>query len=209
MATQRKYEIADFKEAILKAGASAKLIASYLGCTRSTVYSYLRKYPELKAVYEAHKGTAIAEGGRFTKEQVELALHESRGVKASAAARLGCSRQTVDNYLEKWPELAETMDAARAGLIDQAVSALVNDITNRESDGHQRAYMFALRTLGKDEGFSERTEVTGADGEALFDLPPDVVKLIKTMGLDMSEVTKHLAGMVRAMAQQKGLLGDG
>lgn len=204
-ANQRKYEIADFKEAIVKAGANVRLIASYLGCAPGTVYSYLRKYPELKAVFEAHKGAPVAEAGKFTKEQVEQALKESHGVKAAAAANLGCSRQTVDNYLAKWPELNETLDAARSGLIGKAVSALYTDIENAQNDGHQRAYMFVLRTLGRDEGFSERTEVTGADGEPLFDLPPDVVQLMKSMGVNMADVSKHLAGMVRQMAQQRGL----
>lgn len=206
-ANQRKYEMADFKEAIVKAGAQVALIASYLGCTRGTVYSYLRRYPELKAVYEAHKGAAVAEAGKFSKEQVEQALKDSRGVKASAAAALGCSRQTIDNYLAKWPELAETLDAARSGLISKAVSALYADVENATSDGHQRAYMFVLRTLAKDEGFSERTELTGADGDPL--LSPDVVRLLEAQGLNPSEVVRQFEAMVRAQAAQKGVTGNG
>jgi len=80
----------------------------------------------------------------------------------------------------------------------------VVDIETPASEGHQRAYMFVLRTLGKDEGFTERTEVTGADGAGLLDLSPETVKLIESMGLDMSEVARQFEAMVKAAAVQKG-----
>lgn len=202
---QRKYTVTEFREAIQRAGPSAALIASYLGCTRSTVYAYLRKYPELKQTYEQQKGAAVEERAQFPKEVFLRAIPGSHGVKAAVAAAVGCSRQTVDNALQKWPELAEMLDAERSSLVSTAVSALADDVKNKESDGHQRAYMFVLRTLGKDEGFSERTEVTGADGEGLFELSPEVARLISAMGYDMSQVAKQFEAMVRAAAAQKGV----
>jgi AcrR family transcriptional regulator len=205
MATQRKYEMADFREAIDQAGAEVRLIASYLGCTRSTVYRYL-KDAGLRAYYEMRQGAAIQERAQYTREMLIEAIRESRGVKATVAARLGCSRQTVNNKLDEWPELAEMLDAERSWLIDKAVSALVTDVETAKNEGHQRAYMFVLRTLAKDEGFSERTELTGADGQDL--IPDEMVKLAGELGLDLKEVMRHMANMMRAQAAQRGL-GDG
>jgi hypothetical protein len=54
--------------------------------------------------------------------------------------------------------------------------------------------------LGKDEGFVERSEVTGADGAALMDVSPDVLQSIKDAGLNVAEVLKNFAAMVQAGA---------
>lgn len=194
------YDLWHFRQTIERVGASPAAIAAALGCSRGTVYAYLRKYPELKAAFEQARGAAVIERTMFSKEAFEKAIRESNGVKAAVAAALGCSRQTVDNALERWPEMRERLDAARNGLVAMATSALAADVQNTASDGHQRAYMFVLRTLGKDEGFTERQEVTGADGAALFDLSPEVVKLVEEMGLNVSEVGRQFEQMVRAAA---------
>lgn len=205
MSKQPKYEIGDMRRAIEAVGASPQAIADELGCSRGTVYAYLRRYPELKAVYEQHKGGQVAARAQFPHEVFVQAIHKSHGVKAVVAARVGCSRQTVDTALEKWPDLKEILDEEKSMLVSQAVSALVTDVTDVASDGHQRAYMFVLRTIGKGEGFTERQEVTGADGEAL--LSPDMMRLAERLGLDVSEVVRQFEGMMRTYAAQKGVGG--
>ena len=203
----QKYDISSFQRAIAdpEIGADPTKISERIGCSRGTVYTYLRKYPELKTAFEARKGSQVDERKQFSKEAFEKAIKESHGVKAAVAGAVGCSRQTVNNYLQENPDLVEMMDAARSGLLKKAVSALVTDIDNAANDGHQRAYMFVLRTLGKDEGFSERTEVTGADGAGLLDLPAETVRLVEMMGLDLREVSKQFSGMVKALAAQRGI----
>lgn len=197
------YDLRHFRETIETVGASPAAIAREMGCSRGTVYAYMRKYPELKAAFEKARGAAVAERTKFDKEAFEKAIRESNGVKAAVAAAMKCSRQTVDNALERWPELREQLDTARSSLVAKATSALVADIESANREGHQRAYMFVLRTLGKDEGFTERQEVTGADGAALFDLSPEVAKLIADMGMDVSEVARQFENMVRAAAAQR------
>lgn len=199
-ANNKKYSVADFRLAIERAGASPAAIAKELACTRGTVYSYLKRIPELKAAYEQAKGGVVEDKPQYPKDLFERAIKESHGVKASVAAAVGCSRQTVDNALAKWPDLQELMDAARSTLLSKATNALVNDIDNVTSEGHVRAYMFVLKTLGKDEGFVERTEMTGADGAALMDVSPDVLQSIKDAGLNAAEVLKNFAAMVQAGA---------
>lgn len=191
----KKYSIADIRLAIEAVGASPAAIARELDCTRGTVYSYLKRFPELKTAYEAAKGATVEEKPQFSKEAFEKAIKDSHGVKAAVAAAVGCSRQTVDNYFERWPELVEQMDAARSSLVSKATSALVQDIENKDSDGHTRAYMFVLKTLGKDEGFVERSEVTGADGAALLDISPEIAEQVKSLGLNLNEVLKHFLSL--------------
>lgn len=202
---ERRFDIGTVRRAIEEVGASPAGLARRLGCARSTVYAYLRKYPELKAAFEAARGGQVEEKAQFGKEMFAAAIPQSHGVKAAVAAAVGCSRQTVDNALARWPELQEMLDAARSGLIGQAVSALAQDIQNTESDGHQRAYMFVLKTLGKEEGFTERTEVTGADGAGLLDLSDETIRLMERMGLDMSQVARQFEQMVKAAAAARGI----
>jgi len=191
----RRYSVADVRIAIEKAGASPKAIGDVLGCSRGTVYSYL-KIPELKAAFEKAKGATVEDKPLYPKEVFQEAIVMSYGVKSAVASMVGCSRQTVDNALERWPELNDELDAAKARLVGIATGALIDDIQDRTSPGHQRAYMYALKTQAKDEGFVERSEVTGADGAGLLDVSPDVLEQIKAAGLNVAEVIKNLAAMV-------------
>jgi len=67
-----------------------------------------------------------------------------------------------------------------------------------------RAYMFVLKTLGKDEGFVERSEVTGRDGKGLMELPEDVAKMVDELGLNVAEVLRQFGEMVRERELAKG-----
>jgi hypothetical protein len=188
---QQKYSIADMRFAIEEVGASPAAIAKRLNCASGTVYAYLKRYPEVKAAFEKAKGGEVEEKPQFPKEVFENAIKLSFGVKSAVAALVGCSRQTVDNALERWPELREQLDTAKAVLVGMATGALVDDIQDRSSPGHQRAYMYTLKTQAKDEGFVERSEVTGADGAALLDISPEIAEQVKSLGLNLNEVLKH------------------
>lgn len=196
--TPRKYTMTAFRLAIEAAGASPAAIARHLNCATGTVYSYLKRYPELKAAYEAAKGTAVEDKPQFPKEAFEQAIKLSFGVKSAVASMVGCSRQTVENALDRWPELVEELATAKAHLVGIATGALIDDIQDRTSPGHQRAYMYALKTQAKDEGFVERSEVTGADGAALLDVSPDVLKQMKDLDLNINEVLTNLIAMRQA-----------
>lgn len=216
MAGKQEYDLASFRRAIEEHAPKISAIAKAMNCTRGTVYSYLRRYPELQAAYDKASGgsdamVAAADDSRtaHTKDAVLAAIKKSQGIKAKVQAALRCSRGTVDNYLKRWPELKDEFEAERAALVGVATSALVLDVSNPDSKGHQQAYMFVLKTLGKDEGFVERSEVTGPDGKNLFALPPDVVRLAEMIGFDWTAVGAQLARMIMMQAEQKGLLANG
>lgn len=97
---------------------------------------------------------------RYTAEQVIAALRAARGLASVAARTLGCSRQTVQNYIERHPTVRAAQHDAREEIIDLAEGRFYEAINRGES----WAVMAALRTIGKDRGYTERTETTGKDG---------------------------------------------
>lgn len=196
MSDKAKYTVSDMAAAIKRAGASPARIAAEVGCTRGTVYAYLRKYPELRALYERLRGEPISDQAQYGREAFIKAIKDSRGIKSAVAARLGCSRSTVDNALERWPELRQMLDYERDSIIDLAEVKLLQAV----NEGEMRAILFTLETLGKERGWSKRTEVTGPDGAGLFGLSAEVVAMIQGMGLDMSEVVRQFEAMVKAAA---------
>lgn len=215
MSGKKQYDLASFRQAIEAHRPDVTAIARAVGCTRSTVYAYLRRYPELQGAYDgggkSSEMVAAEDDSRtkHSKEAVLKAVQESQGIKAQVAAKLGCSRSTVDNYLERWADVREAFDASRSTLVSVAASALALDVANPDSKGHQPAYMFVLKTLGKDEGFTERTEVTGANGADLFGLSPEILRLSEMIGFDWAGVGMQLAKMIKMQAVEKGLLQDG
>lgn len=133
---------------------------------------------------------------RFSRKQVESAIIGTRGIKATIAARLGCSRQTLENYLMRYPELREILAQERETIIDLAESKLVEAV----EQGETRAVMFVLETMGKGRGWSKRTEITGADGAPLV-LPADVLEALRARGIEASEVVAQFVEMIRAGAE--------
>lgn len=78
----------------------------------------------------------------------------SRGSFAGAARRLGCTRQTVQNYCQREPELYVTCVQARETMLDDAEDALKTLV----ADGDLGAICFYLKTQGKARGYVERAE---------------------------------------------------
>ncbi len=189
----KKYSVADFRLAIEAVGASPAAIARELDCTRSTVYSYLKRFPELKTAFEAVKGAAVEDKPQFPKEAYEKAIKGSFGVKATIVERVQCSRQTLENAIERWPELSHLIAEENNNIVDVAESKLLEQV----NAGKLQAVLFTLETKGKDRGWSKRTEVTGKDGAALLNIPADLIKQLESSGLDVVEVLRNFAAMPR------------
>ena len=99
---------------------------------------------------------------KHTVEQVIAAIGEAH-TKTAVAERLGCSRNTVLNYCRRWATVAAAFEQERACLVDLAEGGLRDALIEKQP----WAISFTLRTLGKDEGYTERQEVTGKDGGPL------------------------------------------
>lgn len=97
---------------------------------------------------------------RYAAAQVIEAIQRARGVKAVAARILECSRQTVDNYIERYVTVRAAYEEQRETLIDVAEGKLIKKLDEDE----WAAIKFVLTTLGKSRGYTERQEITGAEG---------------------------------------------
>lgn len=97
---------------------------------------------------------------RYSISQVCEAIADTRGLISITAKRLGCSGQTVRDYVARYPLVAQALKDEREKLLDIGEMALVKAV----QAGEGWAVCFLLKTLGKDRGFVERQERTGPNG---------------------------------------------
>ncbi len=133
---------------------------------------------------------------RYSRTMLKQAISGSRGVKTAITGRLGCTRQTLDNYLKRYPELMALVEEERESIIDLAETKLMGAVNN----GDMRAVLFVLETQGKARGWSKRTEITGADGVPLG-LPDDVIAIMRGMGVEPTEAVNQFVEMIRRQAE--------
>ena len=94
-------------------------------------------------------------GEKYTTREVIRAIQNTFGIKTAVAKALGCSRNTVDNYIKRHPTVALAYWAERERLVDMAEAKFGEAI----KQGEWGAIRFCLSTLGKDRGFVERREI--------------------------------------------------
>ena len=103
----------------------------------------------------------MARTERYTVQDIIDAL-EKGYTCVGAGQLLGCSAETVRNYAKKYPTVDAALRAKRRELVDLAEMSLRRAIVN----GEGWAVAMTLKTLGKDDGYVERTqtEINGPDG---------------------------------------------
>lgn len=102
-------------------------------------------------------------GAKLNKRDVIAKLEETKGNIAAVARAFGVSRNVVYAYIENTPAAKITCEDAREAMIDNAESVLYSKVLA----GDTTCLTFFLKTQGKRRGYTERHEVTGADGEAI------------------------------------------
>ena len=130
---------------------------------------------------------------RYSVRQVREAIEGSRGNKSTIAEKLGCTRQTVDNLLLRFPELVPMLEQERESLVDKAENKL-NDLLDANEP---RAVFFVLETLGKNRGWAKRTEITGKDGEGIG-LSKESLDLMARNGVSVADVVREFEAMMKA-----------
>ena len=105
----------------------------------------------------------MSKAEKFPLEQVLTAVKDSGGIQAVVAQRLKCSRNTVSRYAREYATVRQALDDESETVLDLAESKLVASI----KDGDLSAVKYILSTKGKGRGYTERQEVTGADGAPL------------------------------------------
>ena len=97
---------------------------------------------------------------RYTAEQVAEAVKKSYGIINGAAVALGCSRQTVENYIKKYKVVKDAYSEANEITLDFVETEFLKKIKS----GDTTAMIFYLKTKGRQRGYIERHEHTGKDG---------------------------------------------
>jgi predicted transcriptional regulator len=97
----------------------------------------------------------MANKEHFSVIQITEALIKAKGFISRAARLLDCTQITVRNYIEKYPELNETLKDCRETFLDLAESKLIQNINNNDNT----AIIFFLKTQGGSRGYQEKKEV--------------------------------------------------
>ena len=100
---------------------------------------------------------------KFSTEDIETALRNHMGYVYLAAQSLGCSAKTIYNRLNSVKSLQEVLDEIRGKELDQTELKLHEAIMN----GEPWAIKFKLQMQGRERGYVESKEVTGAGGGAV------------------------------------------
>ncbi len=99
---------------------------------------------------------------KYGKAKIKAAIKGSGGFKTRIASNLGCSRTTLNKYIDELPELQEWLDDEDCLLGDVAESKLHGEI----KEGNLTAIIFYLKTKQQKRGYVEKQVVdnTSSDG---------------------------------------------
>jgi len=189
-----KYTVSDIKAAIDRDSSSVVAVAKQLECAKSTVYGYFRRYPDLRAYFNEKSEQTTTSRDHFSVDEFLKVIKKSNGNKSYIAREMKCSRQNVNNYLEKHPELAEAFNDAREKIVDTAEEMLYAGIQS----GDQRLIIFTLETQGRDRGWSKRHYVS-AD-VTMF--TPEMREAMMKLGISESDAVREFEAMVIAHAEK-------
>jgi hypothetical protein len=99
---------------------------------------------------------------RVKTQRIIDCLKETNGLISLAAKRVPCSMTTIYTRARNVAAVQRVIDECRGELVDLGELALRRAVVN----GEPWAVSLILKTLGKNRGYVERQEVTGADGGA-------------------------------------------
>jgi hypothetical protein len=113
----------------------------------------------------------------FAVAQVIAALEGSAGLLLGASQKLRCTREVIESYVARYPEVRAALRRIREELKDFAESQMVALLREKNPS----ALAFFLRTQAKDRGYSERFQIAqpAPQSEATIDwslLPLDVLQ---------------------------------
>ena len=98
------------------------------------------------------------------KDNILKALEQSLGVVTTACKAVGISRAVFYEWQKKDSDFSAAVAELDNVALDFAESALYKQI----QEGNTSATIFYLKTKGKNRGYVERTEITGANNTPLL-----------------------------------------
>jgi len=103
---------------------------------------------------------------RHVKKSLINSLEKSMGVVTNACKNVGIHRSTFYEYYNNDPEFKKEVNDIGNVALDFTESKMFEQIR----DGNTSLIKFYLATKGKKRGYVERQEITGSDGEKLFEI---------------------------------------
>ena len=98
---------------------------------------------------------------KYSSMKMIEALRASRGMIATAARLLGCSRQTIYDTIARHPEINSVVAGERELMLDTAELKLMEAV----EDGEAWAVKFMLATQGQSRGYIEHPRGENEDNE--------------------------------------------
>ena len=97
-------------------------------------------------------------------DDVIASIERNKGNLSAVARQFGVSRMTVHRYMADHPTVKASVADARESMLDNAESVLYKKVL----EGSTPELIFFLKTQGRNRGYVERSEITGANGADLF-----------------------------------------
>lgn len=126
---------------------------------------------------------------QYTAQQMIDALLATRGMTTLAAKRLGCSWNTVNRYIEKYP----TVKAAQIEAQEQSGDMVELKLLERVQAGDTTAIIFALKTRYRDRGYNERLDI-GFDVAQLKEFN----EAMRNLGKDPADILRKMTDRARS-----------
>ena len=98
--------------------------------------------------------------GHYKAQQFIEVIPGTGGIVSAIAKRVGCCWNTARKYIDTHPTVRQAYDDECETVLDFAESKVIELM--RHDDGQMIRYY--LSTKGKKRGYTERQEITGAEG---------------------------------------------
>lgn len=124
---------------------------------------------------DSDSGNQMGRPRKITKAQLRAAVTGSQGNRTVIAKELQISLRSLGRYLERFPDIQEAYREEREYLKEELQDTARIKLREAIEKGEGWAIKFVLSTLGKEEGFSERHEISGPEG-APFQLTVNIIR---------------------------------
>jgi len=122
---------------------------------------------------------------KITKKRFKECTVDSGGVITTIANRLGVTRKSVYEYIEKNPELKEILHHEVEKILDLAERSLFSQVADKDLG----ATKYLLSTKGKNRGYVEKQEIehSGNQFSVNVNIPKEVKELLNASKLQSDQ----------------------
>ncbi len=128
---------------------------------------------------------------KFKVSQVIAAIQRADGIVAGAARILGCNRDTIDNYIKRYPTVAQAYKEVNETTLDIAEGILVKQWRD---DGDKEQLRYYLNAKGKRRGYGVTRSETITDPVDWAKVDDDTLAQYRAGKISEADVRRSYAG---------------